>query len=119
MDKIDETNFITIISFNLILAGSVLLTPLVVNALTKNGLSGLMGNVGGIAVGAATLSPGKVLKGAGLHGRRAYNQGLKFARKATEHNYPRARRFVRKMPQFNVPKRTRIFKENTNGSEYP
>lgn len=119
MEKIDDTNFITIISFNLILAGSVLLTPLVVNALTKNGLSGLVGNVGGIAVGASVLTPSKVLKGASLQGKRAYNQGLGFARKATENNYPRARRFVRKMPQFNVPKRQTIFKENTNGSNYP
>lgn len=114
MDKISETNFITIISFNLILAGSVLLTPLVVSALTKNGLSGLMGNVGGIAVGASVMTPGRIVKGASLHGKRAYNSSLGFARNMTKNNYPRARRFVRKMPEFNVPNRNPVFKKKTD-----
>ena len=55
-----QISFITAICFNLILAGSLLLTPMVVHSLAESGLSGMAKTVGAIAVGAATFSPGKV-----------------------------------------------------------
>ncbi len=55
-----EVNFLTSVFYNLILAGSVLLTPIVVHSLMSSGLSGMASTVGAISVGAATMSPGKV-----------------------------------------------------------
>ncbi|MBI3535744.1 MAG: hypothetical protein HY072_09710 [Deltaproteobacteria bacterium] len=50
-------NFVTAIFFNLMLAGSVLLTPMVVHALTNGGLSSLAGVAGGIVAGATMAAP--------------------------------------------------------------
>lgn len=52
-----DINTITSICFNLILAGSVLLTPFVVHALAEAGLSSMAHTVGSIAVGDTRLSP--------------------------------------------------------------
>ncbi len=55
-----DINFITAICFNLILAGSLLLTPMVVHSLAGAGLAGMAQTVGAVAVGATAISPGKV-----------------------------------------------------------
>ncbi|MBI2712748.1 MAG: hypothetical protein HYX41_07850 [Bdellovibrio sp.] len=55
-----QINFITSICFNLILAGSVLLTPIIVHSLASSGLAGVAKTVGAIGVGAAAMSPGKI-----------------------------------------------------------
>ncbi|CAN5418238.1 hypothetical protein BH10BDE1_BH10BDE1_28050 [soil metagenome] len=52
-----EVPFLTVIGFDLILAGSVLLTPLVVHGLAGAGLTGATRTIGAIAVGGLTLSP--------------------------------------------------------------
>ncbi|MBI2712609.1 MAG: hypothetical protein HYX41_07140 [Bdellovibrio sp.] len=65
-----DINFLTSVCFNLILAGSVLLTPIVVHSLANSGLSGMAKTVGAITVGAATLSPGKVASSVGSALRR-------------------------------------------------
>lgn len=49
--------FLTVIGFDLILAGSVLLTPLVVHGLAGSGLASTARSFGGIAIGGLTLSP--------------------------------------------------------------
>jgi hypothetical protein len=59
----NNINFITAVSFNLILAGSLLLTPLVVNALAGAGLAGLAAQTAGIAAGAAAFNPGQLVAG--------------------------------------------------------
>ncbi len=59
----NNINFITAVSFNLILAGSLLLTPLVVNALAGAGLASLAAQTAGIAAGAAAFSPGQLVSG--------------------------------------------------------
>ena len=60
-----EINFLTSICFNLILAGSVLLTPMVVHSLSSSGLAGMAKTVGAIGLGAAAMSPGKIASLAG------------------------------------------------------
>ncbi len=56
-------NFVTVISYNLILAGSLLFTPLVVNALISKGLAQMTGSWLGLASGAAAaFSPGIIAK---------------------------------------------------------
>lgn len=52
-----EVNFLTAIFLNLILAGSLLLTPLVVHALAGQGISSLATTAGGIVAGATMGTP--------------------------------------------------------------
>jgi len=47
---------------NLILAGSLLLTPWVVHALATSGIAGYTRTVGGITVGATMINPSKILR---------------------------------------------------------
>lgn len=61
-----NVNFITAISFNLMLAASMLLTPFVVNALTSKGITSLAGTMGGMAAGAAFFNPGMIAKASGV-----------------------------------------------------
>ncbi|MBS1983079.1 MAG: hypothetical protein JST16_02810 [Bdellovibrionales bacterium] len=49
--------FLTVVCYNLILACSVLLTPLVVNALTSKGLASMTASVSGMALAAASFNP--------------------------------------------------------------
>lgn len=66
MNKAD-INFLTVISFNLILALSLLATPLVVSALASKGMSSMASSAIGTAAMAATFSPTLVAKkGVGL-----------------------------------------------------
>lgn len=57
-----QINFVTAICFNLLLAGSLLITPLIVNAVAGAGITGLMSTVGGIAVGGIAFNPKTVAK---------------------------------------------------------
>ena len=59
-----DINFITAVSFNLILAASLLLTPFVVNALAGAGITSLGAQTAGMAAGAAAFSPGPMLTNA-------------------------------------------------------
>lgn len=61
MNKTD-INFLTVISFNLILALSLLATPIVVSALASKGLSSMASSAIGTAAMAATFSPTLVVK---------------------------------------------------------
>lgn len=61
MNKAD-INFLTVISFNLILALSLLATPIVVSALVSNGMSSMAISAIGTAAMAATFSPTLVAK---------------------------------------------------------
>lgn len=54
-------SFLTAISFNIILAGSLLLTPFVVHALAGAGISNMTKDIGALAIGGLALSPGTAL----------------------------------------------------------
>jgi len=58
-----DVNFISSICYNLILAGSVLLTPIIVHSLASSGLAGMTQSVGAIGIGAATMRPMAALSG--------------------------------------------------------
>jgi hypothetical protein len=53
-----DINFLTVICYNLILAISLLLTPLVVNALISKGVGSATSSMLGTAAAAAVFSPG-------------------------------------------------------------
>lgn len=57
-----DVSFLTAISFNIILAGSLLLTPFVVHALAGSGLANMTKNVGAVAIGSLAMSPGSALQ---------------------------------------------------------
>jgi hypothetical protein len=56
----NQINFITAVSFNLILAASLLMTPFVVNALAGAGIASMAAQMAGTAAGAAAFSPGQL-----------------------------------------------------------
>jgi Na+-translocating ferredoxin:NAD+ oxidoreductase RnfA subunit len=55
-----DINFLTVIAFNLILAVSVLFTPMVVHALAGKGITAMASSMMGMAAGASVLSPGVI-----------------------------------------------------------
>ncbi|MCX6126590.1 MAG: hypothetical protein NTV34_17800 [Proteobacteria bacterium] len=55
-----DVNFVSVICLNLLLASSLLATPWVVHAMATTGLAGFSRSLGAIAVGTATITPGKV-----------------------------------------------------------
>ncbi len=56
-----QINFLTAICFNIILAGSLLLTPFIVHGLMGAGMSQMTKDLGSLAIGGATLNPGTVV----------------------------------------------------------
>ncbi len=53
-----QINFLTAICFNIILAGSLLLTPFLVHGLMGSGVSQMTKDLGSLAIGGLTLNPG-------------------------------------------------------------
>jgi hypothetical protein len=70
-----DISFVAAVSFNLILAGSLLLTPVVVSALAGAGVSGIAKTVGGIAVGATMIGPSKIAQMGVKTAKRTYQVG--------------------------------------------
>jgi hypothetical protein len=57
-----DISFVSAICFNLILAGSLLTTPMVVHALAGAGVSSLAKTISGIAIGGTMIGPAKAAK---------------------------------------------------------
>jgi len=68
-----SVSFITAIIYNLLLAASVLMTPVVVHALAGGGVSSVAHSLGAIATTAAITGPGAVAGAAGLPKSAAQN----------------------------------------------
>ncbi|MGK5085323.1 hypothetical protein WDW37_18715 [Bdellovibrionota bacterium FG-1] len=64
--------FATVIFLNLILAGSLLLVPMVVHALAGSGFEGLAQSAGGIVAGATMAAPLNAFASAYAKGKKAY-----------------------------------------------
>lgn len=56
-----QVSFLTAIGFNIILAGSLLLTPFVVHALAGSGLSAMGKDLSSLAIGGMTISPSRTV----------------------------------------------------------
>ena len=69
--------FATVIFLNLILAGSLLLTPMVVHALAGSGFAGLATSAGGIVAGATMAAPFNAMKSAYSKGKKTYQVASK------------------------------------------
>lgn len=108
---IQDQNIIAAVCFNLILAGSLVLTPLVVHLLAKSGLSAMSKSVGSIAVGGlTTVTPLKTAALASSLGKNSYNQLLDSTEKAVG-GFPRAQQVVSEIPRFKVSERKPIFEK--------
>lgn len=66
--------FVTVIFLNLILAGSLLMTPMVVHALAGSGFAGLAQAAGGIVAGATMAAPFSAVASAVSKGKRTYQR---------------------------------------------
>lgn len=66
-----QVSFLTAIGFNIILAGSLLLTPFVVHALASGGLAQMGKDLSSLAIGGMVLSPGRAVTGAKSLGSRS------------------------------------------------
>lgn len=83
ISKADDLSLLTLISYNLLLAISVLLTPIIVSALFTKGVTSMTSSMLGMAAGAAVMSPGALtMKTAGKS-----KVGLKYAGNAAVKGY--------------------------------
>jgi hypothetical protein len=67
-----EVNFLTAIFLNLILAGSLLMTPMVVSSLAGQGISSLASTAGGIVAGATMSTPISFVNGISTKAANSY-----------------------------------------------
>ena len=80
LDKLgNEASFLTIIIFNIILAASLLFTPVIVNALMGSGLSSIAPRLGGVATAAGTLALSKIYTSSGLRSAVQNRRNVSFA----------------------------------------
>lgn len=108
---IHDQNIIASVCFNLILAGSLVLTPLVVHLLAKSGLATMSKSVGSIAIGGiTTVTPLKATSLAGYLGKNSYNQILNSAERAAT-SFPKAQHAISNVPRFRVPERKPVFEK--------
>lgn len=66
-----EVSFLTAIAFNIILAGSLLLTPFIVHALAGGGMASMAKDLGGVAIGGMAFSPGTAVNIGKIAGGKA------------------------------------------------
>lgn len=70
-----QISFLTAISFNIILAGSLLLTPFVVHALAGSGIATMTRNVGALAIGGLAITPGSAIAGGKAVSSKSFGVG--------------------------------------------
>lgn len=99
LSKINQTdiNFLTVVCFNIILAGSILFTPQIVKGLAGSGITGLGSMITGSALYAAG---GMAMKGARVGGQ-AYNQTLSSANQRFKGSWAQ-KNILSKAPMANV-----------------
>lgn len=103
-----EISWLTAISFNIILAGSLLLTPIVVHSLAGKGIANMSKTVGGIMVGATFMGPGRVLGAMNdlrKYGQRKGSSMIQYGhRQLNSNRKPRPTRRVNKPNHSEAPK---------------
>lgn len=98
-----DVSFLTAISFNIILAGSLLLTPFVVHALAGSGLGAMTRNVGAVAIGGLAFSPGTAVGLAKKTAPKAANAGRWMKSKYDERKNPHMPKAIASSPKRKVP----------------
>lgn len=98
-----DVSFLTAISFNIILAGSLLLTPFVVHALAGSGLGAMTRNVGAVAIGGLAFSPGTAVGLAKKTAPKAANAGRWMKSKYDERKNPHMPKAIANSSKRKVP----------------
>lgn len=92
-----DVDFLTAIILNLMLAFSLLLTPLVVRALMKRGIAGVGSSMGGLVLGAAALTPtgmiAKSVAGAKTVGRKIGGRSIEPSTRFNPSSRKQSKRF--------------------------
>jgi hypothetical protein len=111
-DVAQHASLLSSICFNLILAGSVVLTPFVVHALAGKGVSSMNGTFGSVAVGGlAAFTPTAVVGAGAVAGKKMYNRTLNTADSLTRKHFPRTNKMVKATPRFRVPEKPPVFEQ--------
>jgi hypothetical protein len=111
-DVAQHASLLSSICFNLILAGSVVLTPFVVHALAGKGVSSMNGTFGSIAVGGlAAFTPTAVVGAGAAAGKKMYNRTLNTADSLTRKHFPKTNEMVKATPRFRVPEKPPVFEQ--------
>ncbi len=76
-----QVSFLTAIGFNIILAGSLLLTPFVVHALAGSGLSQMGKDLSSLAIGGMAITPTRTVGAISAVAKKPFGSGPKFASK--------------------------------------
>lgn len=76
-----QVSFLTAIGFNIILAGSLLLTPFVVHALAGSGLSQMGKDLSSLAIGGMTITPTRTVGAVSAVAKKPFSNGPKFTGK--------------------------------------
>jgi len=95
-----EISFLSAVCFDLILASSLILTPVVVHSLASSGLASLSRTLGGIAIGASMIGPARVLKGSKGFLARGYNLGHSATNAVTSRYFPKIHSYTSRAPKF-------------------
>jgi hypothetical protein len=104
-----DISFLSAVFYNLILAGSLLLTPLVVHALAGAGVAGLMKDIGSLSVGGIKVISTKMLaKGGWELGKRAWNAPLNAGARFSQY-FPKLHRLNQSIPRMRVKKKPSPF----------
>jgi len=111
-DLAQHENLLSAICFNLILAGSLILTPFLVHALAGKGVSSMTGTLGTIAIGGlTTITPAKALSAGARFGKRSYNRAVAVSDAVTRKRFPKVNEYVRQAPLFRVPSPPPLFEK--------
>lgn len=111
-----DINFLSVVSLVLILAASLLLTPIVVHYLATAGLASLSPSLGKIGMAPLAFAPkevARIMSKTGGHvshgGKRLYNAAHTSFSGVSERYFPRANKLAQKLPRFNLPKSPPVF----------
>lgn len=117
-DIAQHANVLTAICFNIILAGSLILTPFVIHSLAGKGLSAMTGTFGSVAIGGlATFTPTAAVGTTIAAGKKMYNRTLNTADSLTKKNFPKTNEIVKATPRFRVSEKPPIFEKKNKDKE--
>lgn len=101
-----DISFLSILCLTLMMAVSLLLTPMIVHALAGSGITSMSSVITGLSLATGV----KMLKHTAHGGKTAYNAGHTAATsQASEKYFPRVHSAASRMPRFHMPKRTPVF----------
>jgi hypothetical protein len=108
----ETSNILTVLSYTLVFAGALLMTPLMVHALAGAGFSAMVSTVGALGLGPLTFGAARLGKSAGLGTETSkvmYNAGNTGAAQLTKKHFPKINRYIKAMPRFHLSKSAPLF----------